>query len=485
MTMTDPAPCGGAGTVWIDGFPSVIGRPVYRSEAAVLLFRGISQANVLRENLPMGASSLGPRFWRFWAASAVSQLGDGIRVTALPLLAAAVTTRPLPVAAVSAAVWLPWLLFGLIGGAVVDRVDRRRLMEAGQFVRLLVMGGLATAVFAGFTPIWLLVLVAFLVGIGEVFVDSALQAVVPAVVEESSLDLANGRLLAAESLANELVGPPLGGLLFTLSHAIPFVCDAASFGASGVLLATLGGDFKAAHAERPPSTPWQDVKEGASYLFHHPVLRSLALAIGAINFGVMAFGAVLVLFAREILHIGAVGFGLLVSGAALGALLGSFGASRIAARIGRARAIVWGLALIGLFSAMVGLTSSTFVAGSLEFLVGFSGAMVNVSGLTLRQTLTPNRLLGRVVSSFRVVGYGLIPLGAAAGGWIASAWGLRATFFFGGGVSFVAAVLLSFSLTERSVEAARARLAPTEPTRAEPPAGDQSATPVPPSPSDI
>ena len=118
---------------------------------------------------------------------------------------------------------------------------------------------------------------------------------------------------------------------------------------------------------------------------------------------------------------------------------------------------------------MVGLTSSPFVAGGLEFLVGFSGAMVNVAGLTLRQTLTPNRLLGRVVSSFRVVGYGLIPLGAAAGGWIASTWGLRATFFFGGGVSFVAAVLLSLSVTERSVEAARARL----------------ATPVPPSPSDI
>jgi MFS family permease len=106
--------------------------------------------------------------------------------------------------------------------------------------------------------------------------------------------------------------------------------------------------------------------------------------------------------------------------------------SRVEARIGRARAVVWGLALIGLFSAAVGLTSDPFAAGGLEFAVGFSGAMVNVSGLTLRQMLTPNRLLGRVVSSFRVVGYGLIPAGAAAGGWIAATWGLRATFFVGG-----------------------------------------------------
>jgi len=406
----------------------------------------------------MRASPLGPRFWRFWSASAVSQLGDGIRVTALPLLAASITTRPLPVAAVSAAVWLPWLLFGLIGGAVVDRVDRRRLMETGQFARLLVMSGLAAAVFAGAISIWLLVIVAFLVGVGEVFVDSALQAVVPAVVEESNLDLANGRLVSAETLANELVGPPLGGFLFTLSRAIPFVGDAASFGASGVLLATMSGDFKAAHGDRPPSSPWQDVKEGASYLFRHPVLRSLAFAIGAINLGVMAFGAVLVLFAREILHVGAVGFGLIISGAAIGGLTGSLVASRIAARIGRARSVVWGLALIGLFSAGVGLTSDPFMAGGLEFLVGFSGAMVNVSGLTLRQMMTPNRLLGRVVSSFRVVGYGLIPVGAAAGGWIADTWGLRATFFFGGGVSFVTAVLLSFSVTEQSVQAARDRM---------------------------
>jgi MFS family permease len=334
-------------------------------------------------------------------------------------------------------------------------------MQVGQFARLAIMAGLAVAVFAGATSIGLLVVVAFLVGVGEVFVDSALQAVVPVVVEESKLDLANGRLVAAETLANELVGPPLGGLLFTVSHAVPFVGDAVSFGASGFLLATLEGDFKAAHPEGPGSSAWQDVKEGASYLFRHPVLRSLAFAIGAINFGVMAFGAVLVLFARQILHVGPVGFGLIVSAAAVGGLLGSFVAARIARRIGRARAVVWGLGMIGLFSAAVGLTSDPFLAGGLEFLVGFSGSMVNVSGLTLRQTLTPNRLLGRVVSSFRVVGYGLIPIGAAVGGWIADRWGLRATFFFGGGVSFVTAVVLSFSVTEQAVHIARARMAGT------------------------
>jgi MFS family permease len=400
-------------------------------------------------------ASLGPRFWRFWSASAVSQLGDGIRITALPLLAAVITRDPLPVAAVSAAVWLPWLLFGLIGGTVVDRVDRKRLMETGQVARMFVMAGLAVAVFTHHESIWLLIVVAFLVGVGEVFVDTALQAVVPALVEEAQLDHANGRVIAAELLANELAGPPIGGFLFTIARAVPFVGDAASFGASGLLLATLGGDFKASHGEREDTSAWRDVKEGASWLFRHPVLRPIAFAIAATNFGFMAFGGILVLFAHEKLHVGAVGFGLIISAAALGGLLGSLVAARIAARIGRGRAVVTGLALIGLFSAAVGLTSNAFLAGSLEFLVGFSGALVNVPGLTLRQLLTPNRLLGRVVSTFRMVGYGFIPIGALAGGWIASTWGLRATFFVGGGVCFVAALILGFSVTEDVIKAAR------------------------------
>jgi MFS family permease len=408
------------------------------------------------ENPSVRKPPLGPRFWRFWSASAVSQLGDGIRITALPLLAAAITREPLPVAAVSAAVWSPWLLFGLVGGAVVDRVDRRRLMEAGQLARMFVMAGLALAVFAHVETIWLLIVVAFLVGVGEVFVDTALQAVVPALVEEPQLDHANGRLIAAELLANEMAGPPIGGFLFTIAHAVPFVGDAASFGASGLLLATVEGDFKASHGDREPASAWRDVKEGASWLFHHPILRPIAFAIAATNFGAMAFGGVFVLFAHEKLHVGALGYGLIIGVGSLGGLLGSLVAARIAALIGRGRAVVTGLALIGLASAGLGLTSHPAVAGAVFVLVGFSSALVNVPGLTLRQLLTPNRLLGRVVSTFRMVGYGFIPIGALAGGWIASAWGLRATFFIGGGVCFVAALLLAFSVTEDAIRKARA-----------------------------
>lgn len=387
-----------------------------------------------------------------------------MRVTALPLLAAAITSDPLQVAGVSAAVWTPWLFFGVIAGVVVDRVDRRRLMRAGQFLRLTVMTGLAAAIMAGLEAIWLLILVAFLIGVGEVFVDSSLQAVIPQLVEESHLDLANGRLGAAELIGNELGGPPLGGFLFGIGHAVPFVGDAVSFGVSGVLLGTVRGDFRPSSDGRAVQSAWRDVKEGMSWLFRHGVLRSIAIAIAVINLGFMAFGGIYVLFAREILHLGAVGYGLLFSAGAVGGLLGSLVSSRIIARIGRGRALVASLALAGVGSAMIGLTSHAIVAGALGFAVGIMIAVTNVAGRSLRQVLTPNRLLGRVVSASRVFGYGTIPIGAALGGWLADAFGLRAPFFAGGALTFVAAVTLSVWLNERAIEEARARVAPSAPS---------------------
>jgi MFS family permease len=402
--------------------------------------------------------ALGANFWRFWSAAAVSQLGDGIRVTALPLLAAAITSDPVQVAMVSAAVWAPWLLFGVIGGVVVDRVDRRRLMRSGQFLRFLVVGSLAAVVLEGVEAIWLLIVVAFLVGVGEVFVDSSLQAVIPQLVEERKLDTANARLGAAELVGNQLGGPPLGGFLFGIGHAVPFIGDAISFGVSGLLLGTVRGDFRSRSDGQRAQSAWRDLKEGMSWLARHEILRSIAISIGAINLGFMVFGGVHVLFARQILHVGPVGFGLLLGAGGVGGLLGTLLANRVTARVGRGNALIAGLALAGLASAAIGATSSAVVAGVLDSVVGVAVAVTNVAGWSLRQVLTPNRLLGRVVSATRVVGYGTIPLGAVLGGWLATAFGLRAAFFVGGGITLVTAVALRGAVNERRIEEARARV---------------------------
>jgi MFS family permease len=266
-------------------------------------------------------------------------VGDGIRVTALPLLAASMTRDPLAVAVVGGAVWLPWLLFGPLGGAIVDRVDRRALMTKVQLARTLLLAALAIAVLAELESIALLVVVALLVGAGEVLVDSALYSLVPRIVSEGKLEAANGRLGAAQLVGNELAGPPIGGLLFGLSMWGPFVVDAASFATSGALLQGINGDFTPRSEGSVTTSVWQDAKVGLRWLAGHDVLRATAAGLGVINIASGSW-AILVLFSLEILDLTGVGFGLLVSATAVGGVAGSFLGERGARTIGRGRGML-------------------------------------------------------------------------------------------------------------------------------------------------
>lgn len=406
----------------------------------------------------MARNGLGSTFWRFWSGSALSQVGDGIRVTALPLLAASITSDPVAVASITAAIWLPWLLFGAVGGAVVDRVDRRSLMRNVQLARMLVTGVLVAGVLADRESIPLLLGVAFLIGIGEVLVDSALYSVVPRIVPEQALEKANGRIGAAELVGNELAGPPLGGLLFGVSQWIPFAIDSATFGASGVILRSIEGDFRAKRDADDVASLWEDVVEGVRWLAHHRVLRAMALGIGAINISVTGVWAVLVLFALDVLDLSGVGYGLLLTSGAAGGLVGSLLGARVAMVAGRSRGMLVPLAVSGLALVGVGVTSHAVIAGAMFFVEGLMVGIFNVIGRSLRQVLTPDRLLGRVTSGFRVLSYGLASVGALVGGVIANAFGLRAPFFFGGVLMVIITLVLGIWVTEEAIKDARNRV---------------------------
>jgi hypothetical protein len=183
-------------------------------------------------------------FWRFWAAATTSMLGDGIRFAALPLLAAAVTRRPLPVAVVTLSATVPWLLFGLYAGVAVDRLNRRVVMVAVNAARALTVGALAVVVATDHVSLPVLYAVAFVVGTGEVFYDLAAAAFLPAIVAADRLTVANARLISAQILGRDLVGAAVGGLLFAASRAVPFSIDAATFAISAVLIASVAGSFR-------------------------------------------------------------------------------------------------------------------------------------------------------------------------------------------------------------------------------------------------
>jgi MFS family permease len=341
------------------------------------------------------------------------------------------------VSAVTFAEWLPWLLFGLLAGALVDRWERRRVMWTVDAARLVVAGGFAAAVLAGWASIPLLMATGFLLGTGQTLVDTASQALVPSLVSRDP---------------DRLAGPPAGGLLFSASAWIPFAADAVSFGAGSALVAAIAGRPVAGGARLPAAGRRTglraEIAEGLSWLFAHRVLWATALLVAGFNLVAAARVAVMVLFAQERLGLGSVGFGLLLAGAAVGGTLGSVVAPWLGRRLGPVPVMVGGSVLSGLATFGAGLTRSPWVAGALLGIVGLCAVAFNVVLESLRQQLVPDRLLGRVVSAFRLFSYGAVPLGALLGGLLARRFGLPAPFLVAG-VATLAFTLLALPLVNR------------------------------------
>jgi len=395
-----------------------------------------------------------PRFARLWTASAISNLGDGLRATALPLLAASLTRDPTQIAAVSAVVWLPWLVFGIAGGTIVDRLPRIPLLMGVQLGRMVVVAGLAILVWADAASMAAIYVAAFAIGIGEVLADTTMQTLIPAVVPDEELERANGQLYASQAVANDFAGPPAGGLLFAGLAWTPFAANAVAWALAAAVLAGLRVQVGAA-AARPATTFVEDVVEGARWLWHHPVLRALLVWGAIVNASLIAFGAISVLFALEILGVGEAGFGMLAAAIGLGGIAGTVVAGRLVRRFGRSPLIQGGAVVGGAAGVGAGLVSAPVAFAALMFVLTATAAVVSIVVAALRQSIVPNQLLGRVHASFRVFSYGAIPIGALAGGWLADAWGLRAPFLIGGAVVAVAGLLIGRWLDDDAIARAR------------------------------
>jgi MFS family permease len=368
---------------------------------------------------------LGRPFRLVWLSGAISGTGDGMFLTAFPLLAAALTRDALVIAGVTVASRLPWLLFSLVTGAIADRFDRRRLMVLADLARTVVVGLLGVAVLTGEAEVWLLYVCAFGLGLGETLHANSAQSIIPVIVDPSVLVSANARLTGTQVLTESFCGPPLGAALFGIAPAAPFLVDAASFAASAGLVSAMPD----VHRRETPSTRmWTDIREGVSFTLGHPVLRRLAALLGILNFFYFATEAVLILYALEQLHAGKGIYAVMFLAGAAGTLATQWLVTPLQQRIGAGPTItisfwLWAIALVGLC-----ITSTPAIAIAMYFVLGAGDGLWRVLTVTLRQTLTPNRLLGRVNAAYRMVGQGVIPLGAAFGGAIAKAFGIRAPF---------------------------------------------------------
>jgi MFS family permease len=376
---------------------------------------------------------LGLSFWKLWSASSLSNLADGLVKTALPLVAVTLTESPGLVAGVAFAVTLPWLLFALPAGALADRVDRRIAMVTADVVRAAAVVVLAVALVLGLessaAAIWALYAVALLLGTAETVFDTSAQSILPQVVPRDRLPRANGRLIAAELTANEFVGPPLGGLLVAAGVAAAFATPAALWAAGVGALLMLRGGFSVPREEA--TTLRADVAEGLRYLWRHRLLRTLAAMTGLFNLSTNATFAVFVLYAvgpDSAMRLTEFSYGLLFATIAAGSLIGALLADPIIRRLGRSRSLVLGI-LGGV--GLVGIPALTTIplGIAVAFLIGgVTNALWNVVAVSLRQRITPDRILGRINSSYRLVAWGTRPLGAAAGGLLGELLGLRAVF---------------------------------------------------------
>ena len=384
-----------------------------------------------------------PDYWRFWTAAALSNLGDGMRLAALPLAAVSITRDPLAVTAAGALAFLPMVLAGPVVGVVVDRVDRRKLMIVGQLARGLVVGTLAVWIAAGDLSLPVLYAAAFLLGLGEVFVDTASQAAIPMLAPPGpgGLEAANGTLIAAETVLNDVAGAPVGAFLFAIGAAVPFFGDAASFLLGAVLLSMVRTPLQMERLEAHAPV-LDEIWEGLVLLWRDRLLRGLAIGVSLVNVTLSAVAGVLVLFAIDDLGLSEAGFGLLLGVGAVGGVVGSLVASSIARRLGRPAAMSITGFLVAVAVGLVAFAQTAAVAAALQFVTFFSVVVFNVIGRSLRQAVTPDRLLGRIVASFRVIAAIGVPVGAVLGGIVAGLTSVRTVFALAGVLTVVPAVVI-------------------------------------------
>jgi MFS family permease len=388
---------------------------------------------------------LGSAYWRIWWANTVSSVGDGAFVSALPLLAVTVTRDPRLIAVVSASFYLPWLLLSLPIGALVDRYDRVRIMWRSQAVQGLIVVAIAALAALHRVDIAVLTAAGFGLGSAEVFFSNAAQAALPQLVHADLLPKANGNLQVSLTVGETFVGPPLGSLLFAASRALPFGLDAGSFAASAAVLSGLP-HFRPSAAT---GSIGARIAEGLRWLLRHRLLRMVAVLLGVSGFCSQMGQADLVLLATQTLHVSTRGYGLLWTASAVGSICGGLVNPVITRRIGQLPSLILSMGASAAVFVGIGLAPNAVVAGLLMAGNGFFVAMWNIVTVSLRQRIVPGDLMGRVNSVYRMIGWGLMPAGALAGGLVAHVAGLRAPYTIGGIVCAIA-LLASLPVLLRS-----------------------------------
>jgi len=390
-------------------------------------------------------------FLKLWTGQTISEFGSQVSGLAIPWLAAvSLHATPFEFSILGVLGFLPFMLFALPAGVWVDRLRRRPILIAGDAARAVLLAYIPVAWAIGILDIWQLMVLQFLIGIFTVFFDVAYQSYLPSLVDRNQLVEGNSKLQTTVSAA-QIGGPGLAGVLIgVLTAPYAVALDAASFVISTLFMIPIRAQEtlpeRESGAPKPKMLP--ELKEGVAYVVRHPHLKWIAMCTGSSNFfGQVAFSIGLLYMART-LHVSSFWAGVVFAGFGVGSIAGALVTTRFQKAVGVGNAIWMPAVLFSLGGLAFPLAPKSFpipvlLVGTLAF--GFGGMAYNITQVSLRQAITPERIQGRMNATMRWIVWGTIPLGALAGGAIATAYSLRAALWVGaiGGLFTFLPVLLS------------------------------------------
>lgn len=373
---------------------------------------------------------MGQDFRWLLSASWTSNLGDGIALAAAPLLIASLTSSPVLVAAGAMMQFLPWLLFGLLAGAVADHHDRRRLVMLANSLRAVVVLVLVGFLLTGQATVWLVLVTAFLYGTAEVFADSAGSTLLPMLVKPADLGIGNARMQAGYLVANQLAGPPLGAFLFAVGSFWPFVLQVLCVALAVLLISRIARTPVPEQVEEARGSKAHAIREGLQWLRHNAPVRTLVIIILVFNVTWAAPWGVLVLYATEHLGMGPVGYGALTTASAIGGFIAVFGFGWLEKHVSFSTLMRVCLTCEVLMHLGFALTTSPVVAYAIMFGFGLYAFVWGTISTTVRQRLVPMELQGRIASVNMVGVFGGLVIGQFIGGVLAQLFGLTAPWWF-------------------------------------------------------
>jgi MFS family permease len=404
---------------------------------------------------------MNPAFNRMWASSIVSNLADGVMLAAVPLLAISLTDSPILISLIGAMVMLPWLLFAIPIGAIVDRVDRRYIFAGANASRSAVVGVLALLIALDHVTIFWLLAAAFIIGVCEVAADTTAQSLIPQILDEKDFEKGNSRLQISETVIQGFIGAPISGFIYTAAIYLPFFINSLGFAISALFALTIPvkylQDIRQEGEEKTERRFVADMKFGIAYLFHQKVLRRLVVTTATIGLCYSMGSATMVLFIIKELGLQERFFGVILAIQGVGAILGALVASRTSSKFGRSKVMTFAIVASSAVLLLQGFSPNIYIFVALATFGGFVISQWNILLMATYQTVIPKELYGRIHGTRRTLVWGAMPLGSLLGGVLAN-FSLRLPLYVGGALACVVSVasigfLLNIEMNSRSESA--------------------------------